>query len=446
MLSKIIEKIKSIGPTLPRWIVVVSVLVVWATMYIAWLDEERHLKLLFPSLYPRTSYDIRNDIIGVLVAGIPGLIAILLLFTLKVRSTAQSILKGITLAFLVVAPLWSKGYLWIAIIGPFLYAIGAAILSLIEVLQKKRQAAASEIGEETGKVNSAQWWLVALIVAFTIGAFLYRLLMHQGLGHSAAMFLGIPAVLGILLALTPKAKTVTGGILKGITLALLIVAPLLGEGYLCILMASPLFYLVGIAIGLIVDSVRKRRGATVSCIAVALLPMCCEGIVPQLAWNRAQSVEVTQVIAAPPEAVQTALAHSPSVQSPLPLFLRIGFPRPLEAHGYGLDPGAMRTIHFAGAEGDPPGDLVMRVAESRPGYVRFASVSDTSKLTQWLRWDGSEVSWSRIDREHTRVTWKIHFERELDPAWYFAPWERFAVHEAARFLIEAGATPSGAVR
>jgi hypothetical protein len=57
MLTKIIEKIKNIGPTLPRWIVVVSVLVVWATMYIAWLDEVRHLRLLFPSLYPRVTAD-----------------------------------------------------------------------------------------------------------------------------------------------------------------------------------------------------------------------------------------------------------------------------------------------------------------------------------------------------------------------------------------------------
>jgi hypothetical protein len=32
VLAKIIEKIKNIGPTLWRWIVVVSLLVVWATM------------------------------------------------------------------------------------------------------------------------------------------------------------------------------------------------------------------------------------------------------------------------------------------------------------------------------------------------------------------------------------------------------------------------------
>lgn len=109
------------------------------------------------------------------------------------------------------------------------------------------------VAQDTGrKITQAQWSVIGLIVAFSCGAVVYRVLMHERLGHSSAMFLGIPAVLGIVIALTPKAKTVTGGIVKGITLALLMVAPLLGEGYLCILMASPLFYLVGIGIGVIV--------------------------------------------------------------------------------------------------------------------------------------------------------------------------------------------------
>jgi len=301
-------------------------------------------------------------------------------------------------------------------------------------------------GESKNEVKMAQWWVIVLVVALTCGALLYRGLMHEGLGHSAMMFLGIPAVLAILLALTPKAKTVTGGIVKGITLALLIIAPLLGEGYLCILIASPLFYVVGIAVGLIVDSYRKNRATTLSCIALVLFPMCLEGVAPQLTWNRAQSVEATEIIHAPTDGVERALAQSPRVDTTLPLLLQAGFPRPLEARGQGLAVGNTRTIHFAGAEGDPPGDLVMRVAEKRPGYVRFETVSDNSKLTQWIRWDSSEVEWAAVDAQHTRVTWRIHFDRQLDPAWYFVPWERVAVGEAAKFLIAANATPEDIVR
>jgi hypothetical protein len=304
----------------------------------------------------------------------------------------------------------------------------------------------SEANKQERKIEPAQWWVIALVISVSAGAFIYRLLLHQHLGQSAAMFLGIPAVLAIVLALTPKARTVTGGILKGITFALLIIAPLLGEGYLCILVASPLFYLIGIMVGLAVDHFRSKRLTTLSCVALLLLPMCLEGVIPQFTWNRMQTVRVSSVVVGSMDAVERALTMSPRVQTTLPPYLRIGFPRPLEAHGEGLLVGSERTIHFAGAEGDPPGNLVMRVSESRPGYVRFATVSDGSKLTQWLLWDSSEVEWKAIDGEHTQVTWTVHFERQLDPAWYFVPWERAAVHEAAKFLIEANATPESTGR
>lgn len=239
----------------------------------------------------------------------------------------------------------------------------------------------------------------------------------------------------------PKAKSVTGGILKGMTLGLLIMAPLLGEGYLCILIASPLFYVVGIVIGLIVDWMRKKRAATVSCVVLVLVPMCLEGVIPQLTWNREEVVEVIAVVDSPASAVEAALSQSPNLKTPLPPYLRIGFPRPLEAYGTGLTLGSTRTIHFAGAEGDPPGDLLMRVGERGQGFVRFETVSDKSKLTQWIRWDSSEIRWFSVDATHTQVVWRIRFERQLDPVWYFTPWERAAVRDAASYLIAANAAP-----
>ena len=297
--------------------------------------------------------------------------------------------------------------------------------------------------------DPSRFAVIALAIAFSAGAFLYRLLRHMQLGQSSAMFLGVPAVLAILVALTPKAKTVTGGIVKGITLALLIVAPLLGEGYLCILFAAPLFYIVGIVIGLLVDWLRARRATTLGCVAIVLLPMCLEGVVPELTFDREQSVTVSQVVHASAADVEAALARSPRIDRPLPRYLAIGFPRPLQASGSGLTEGATRTIHFSGAEGDPPGDLVMRVTGHITGRdrnsVRFETVSDGSKLTQWLRWESSDVSWAPIDSRSTLVTWKVTFSRQLDPAWYFVPWERLTVREAARYLITINAEPAAIV-
>ena len=291
--------------------------------------------------------------------------------------------------------------------------------------------------------DPSRFFVIALAIAFSVGAFLYRLLRHMHLGQSAAMFLGVPAVLAILVALTPRSRTVTGGIVKGITLALLIIAPLLGEGYLCILFAAPLFYIVGIVIGLLVDWLRTRRPTTLGCVAIVLLPMCMEGVFPQLTFDREQTVSVSRVVPASAAEVEAALSLSPRIARPLPPYLGIGFPRPLAAWGSGLAEGATRTIHFSGAEGDPPGDLVMRVTGRGRNSVRFETVSDESKLTQWLRWESSDVAWVPIDSGRTLVTWKVTFSRQLDPAWYFVPWERVTVREAARYLIMANAEPLG---
>jgi hypothetical protein len=46
-----------------------------------------------------------------------------------------------------------------------------------------------------------------------------------------------------------------------------------------------------------------------------------------------------------------------------------------------------------------------------------------------------------VDDTHTTVTWTLSYERCLDPSWYFGPWERYAAQLAARYLIDAVATP-----
>jgi hypothetical protein len=294
--------------------------------------------------------------------------------------------------------------------------------------------------EKRLSLSPSQWNLIFLIIAVAFGSAMYRLIVRGRLEQTAVLFIGIPAVLAIVLAMMPKAKTVTGGILKGLTVALLLSGPLLGEGFICILMASPLFYLVGLLVGLIVDWNHDKRRTTLSCLLLIFLPMSLEGSLRRLSFNREETVRVSQVVNASERDVEVALRHSPRTNLPLPVYLRIGFPRPTEARGDGLGIGATRTIHFAGGEGHP-GDLLLLVTESYPGHVRFEAVSDHSKVAHWLGWKSSEVEWTRLDGDHTRVSWTLHFERRLDPAWYFRPWERYAVRLAAEYLIRANATP-----
>jgi hypothetical protein len=295
--------------------------------------------------------------------------------------------------------------------------------------------------EPKPSISRSQWSLIFLILAVSAGSVMYRLIVSGRVEQTAALFIGIPSLLAILLAMTPKAETVKGGITKGLTLFLLLSGPLLGEGFICVLMASPIFYLVGILVGAMIDWKREKRQTTLSCLLLILLPMSIEGTSPKLSFNRRETVQESRIVDGSERDVRIALSHSPRTDTPVPLYGRMGFPLPTRAWGDGLEVGATRTVHFAGGEGKP-GDLLLKVSESRTGYVRFDAVSDHSKLAHWLDWQSSEVEWSATDAQHVRVTWILHFQRRLDPAWYFRPWERYATRLAADYLIRANATPS----
>jgi hypothetical protein len=90
--------------------------------------------------------------------------------------------------------------------------------------------------------------------------------------------------------------------------------------------------------------------------------------------------------------------------------------------------------------GHHPGTLVMEVRAAAPGRVDFTPVEDGSYLLHWLTWRAAEVRWRAVPGG-TEVRWTLRYRRRLDPAWYFAPLERYGVGLAAGYLIDALATP-----
>jgi len=292
------------------------------------------------------------------------------------------------------------------------------------------------------RITREQWTLAAIILALAVAGVLYRIFVAKGLEQTAALFIGLPAVLAIILALTPQAKSATGVIMKTMTIALLMSGPILGEGFICIIMAAPLFYLVGAIVGLLIDRARAKE-KSVALHAVLLLPLLLsslEGTTPTLSFPRHEQVTVRKVVDGSPADVERALAQSPVFDEELPPFLRLKFPLPVSASGEGLVLDAERRIHFAGGEGKP-GDLTLRITEREPSAVTFAAQSDTSHIAHWLTWRSSHVAWRAVAVGRTEVEWTITYDRELDPAWYFAPWERYATRRAADYLIDTLATP-----
>lgn len=296
--------------------------------------------------------------------------------------------------------------------------------------------------------SHARGILIGIVIAATVGQVSYRLLVHGRLEQTAALFIGLPALLAIAAILTPPAKSATGAAFRTIMIALFMSGPMLGEGFICVLMATPLFLLVALIIGLIEDAARARpRGSGRNRLrAVGILPilvMSLEGVHEKLTFTRERSVTAERLISASPEECRARLAQTPDFSRPLPPWLAIGWPRPVRVHGSGLEPGALRVIHFVGGEGSP-GDLTMRVDESRPGLVRFAAVSDTSHFPHWLDWRDAVVVLEPTPDGRTRATWTQNYIRRLDPAWYFGPWTHYTMGLAAEYLLDCLVVPAGA--
>ncbi len=284
--------------------------------------------------------------------------------------------------------------------------------------------------------RSSAW--IYVCIAAAIASVMYRVIVIQRLEQTSLLFIGIPLVLSIMLTNTPKPRSATGSIMKSITLMLLMFGILLFEGLICILMAAPLAYLVGAIIGYVSDRNGSSRMNKMNCSVITVLAiMSMEGITEALSFDREESVVVTRTVDFQTDQALSMLADQPEFTlSGLPTFLKLGFPLPTEVAGQGIALGDRRTIHFAGGEGEP-GDLIVEVTEASNNKIVFSLVEDGSHISHWLTW--KTITWeiNPTDDGKSEVTITLNYTRELDPAWYFKPIERYGVKKAGEYFIDS---------
>jgi hypothetical protein len=310
-----------------------------------------------------------------------------------------------------------------------------------------------ELGRDPTDTNDgmrARIGVAVLVAAVSIAAFAYQFIVSQHLQQTAALFIGIPAILAIVVVLGVVPASPTGVAIKAVTVGLLVSLLFLWEGFLCILMSAPLFYGVAIAIAAGMERLRGEDETITlrMCLVLfAVVPMSLEGVTDFTTVDRDESITVIRTVAAAADDVERALFDTPRFDRALPRYLRSGFPTPSTTR---IERGAGQTrwvvemrggeMFLNGAE-HRTGDLTLALEEWRPGRVRWRAVSDTSHMRHFLTWREVVVEWQAVDAATTHVTWTVRYQRGLDPAWYFGPMERYAVRLAAGYLIDSVATP-----
>ncbi|HMJ75209.1 MAG TPA: hypothetical protein VK507_04510, partial [Iamia sp.] len=292
----------------------------------------------------------------------------------------------------------------------------------------------------------AQIRLAGFIVVLAVANMSYRLVYATGIQQTAALYIGVPTVLAVGLALLPRqTKSATGMLLKGATLTLLIACVILPEGALCLLFAAPIVVLVAVFIGIPIDEARRRQRGQVPPLMAAGLPLLLlslEGVVGT-PFDPSATATAAVTVEAGVDEVAAALARPPTFDQQLPTFLTAGFNRPVAATGSGLAVGDDRAITFdggthddhplsvvgmvGGSHADHTAQMHLSVVESAPGRVVFAVTHDGTMLSRWVDLDRAVVSWRAVDDDTTRVTWSLEYERLLFPTAYFAPLQGYGM-------------------
>lgn len=290
----------------------------------------------------------------------------------------------------------------------------------------------------------ARLLLAAVLLALFAAMLGYRILMAGELEETALFYVGLPAAIALLVTFEARPRSAVGVALCVTTIGLALAGPLLNEGLVCLLLAAPLFYGVAALIGAAV-----ARSRTSGYSALLLLPLVAitslEGVGEASLLPRDNTGHAEQAVAASPAEVRSALATPPSYDDPESLFLAtVPFPVPVQAIGTGLAVGDARTVQFTprqslgiGAEPQEQSmqlTVVERDITATSGQVVFA-VTEDSTLARWLDLHTAEVTWQETVNG-TRLAWELHYSRTYDPSWYFDPLQRYAMNQAADYLVD----------
>ena len=266
--------------------------------------------------------------------------------------------------------------------------------------------------------------LIGLTIALLATALLYRGIAWGELRAWSVFFHGLPAVLAIALALSGPRRTLRGRVMFGVTIAMLLAGTILGEGFICIVIAAPFAYMIAAACTYMFGSDGDRRVySAIAPLAVALSFLSSLGA-PDI--STVQSTLATSIGTAE---VAAALAAEPDVPPAGSGFLSFGFPQPVAMTGSGVEIGDERRITFSDG-----GVLTLRVLTSRDSRVVFEAVSDTSMIGDWISWTTAEFSWVGT-AAGTSVSLDLSYERHLQPGWYFGPVVAYGVDQAADHLL-----------
>ena len=287
---------------------------------------------------------------------------------------------------------------------------------------------------------------------FTVGifSFLIRLILDSNFANSAVLYVAIPFLVSF--AIFQFTEKPGGGRLwmrylthlRDATIIMLATSVILFEGFICVLMFMPIYYAFA-SIGFLSmaypkrDRSHQRNKLKASIVPLAIGLLAIEGLSPSTSFERQNQVTRTVVVNASIDELKTNMAAEIELADRRHWFLSI-FPLPVDVQAGTLNPGDVHKLDFIYKRwfftNTDRGELHLRIDEVTENRVSTTVTRNTSYLSKYLKIQGTEVRFTTIGEDQTEVALTIHYERLLDPAWYFGPMQKFAVSQSADYLMD----------
>lgn len=288
----------------------------------------------------------------------------------------------------------------------------------------------------------------AVLLAYLLGvglvALIMRLLMAQDLYHSSLLYVLIPYVISVVITLC-RSKTKDSSLkrrylshIATATTILMSTSILIGEGFICILFFAPI-YLFIVTLAYIGAALSNRNNKYAIAFPAVILALSMEGVTPSLSLPRDTYAQVTKTTSLSPQQVKQNLAREFTLDEDRYWLLSI-FPMPYQIDAGSLNPGDVHTVytryHRWFVTNTHEGKAELLIEEVSDHRVKTRVLSDSTYFSTYLNGTGTEIDLQPNANGGTDITLRLYYRRNLDPAWYFHPLQKFGVSKMGELIVD----------
>lgn len=293
-------------------------------------------------------------------------------------------------------------------------------------------------------------WAIPFLFLIGVCALTIRMLLDSQFGHGTLLYLLVPFVISIAIYLFTRRSERRGlgwallNHLRFATIIFLATSALLFEGFICVLMFMPIYYVLVTAGYVFMWLFQKKPEDPADIMRVCAIPalvlvLSAEGLIPATTIARYGTATYTTVADQTNAQLQANMAAPITFAADRPWFLSL-FPLPDRIEAGTLGIGDVHRLHFTYKKwfftNYQRGEMDLRIAEVSPRHIRTEIIRNTAYLSHYMKVDGTDVYFEPLTDGRTRISLTVKYYRLLDPAWYFGPMQNLAAKQSARYLVD----------